>query len=71
MFLETIDLHRTLNLNSHALDNLIDNNNFKRTIIFPVTQVNINKFSTQNSDWRYHYSVMWVTQQWVISHENV
>ena len=70
MFFEAMDLHRTLDLKSNPMDSSHFVNNFKRTINCSTTRANMNEPTKQRTDWRYHCSVMYVSQQWRSYHEN-
>jgi len=72
MFFEAVDLYRTLDLMSNPVDSSHFRAycNFKRTINCPATWTNTYHPSKQRTDWRYHYSVTYVSQQWRSNHEN-
>jgi len=70
MSFEAMDLYGTLDLKSNPMDSYHFANNFKRTINCPATRTNMNEPSKQRTDWRYHCSVTYVTQQWRRHHEN-
>jgi len=56
-----IHLHGTFDLKSNPMDSSHFENNFKRTINCPATRANMNEPSKQRTDWRYHFSVTYVT----------
>jgi len=67
-----MDLHRTLDKISFPMDNQFSfEKNFKWMINCLVTWANMNEPSMQRTNWCYHCSVMYVTQQWTSSHENL
>ena len=70
MFFEAVGLFRTLDLKSNPMDNSHFENNFKRTINCPVTRANMNELSKQRTNWGYHCSVTFVTQQSTSCREN-
>jgi len=53
MFLEAMDLHKTLDLKFNTMDNSHFENNFKRTINCPTTRANMNEPSKRMTYWRY------------------
>jgi len=69
MFIEAMDLYRTLHLKFSQNDSSNFENNFKGTINCPTTRANMNEPSKRMTDWRYHCSVTYVTQQWRSYHE--
>jgi len=69
MFFEAMDLYRTLDWKFNPMDSSHIGNNFKRTINCPATRAYMNEPGKQ-TDWGYHCSVAYVTQQWRNYHEN-
>jgi len=70
VFFEAMGLYRTLDLKSSPIDSSNLENNFKPTINCPVTRANMNECSKQRTNWGYHWSVTFVTQQSTSYHEN-
>jgi len=65
MFFKAMDLYKTLDLKSNPVDSSHFENNFKRTINCLATRDNMNEPIKQRTNWRYHRSVTYVTQQWM------
>jgi len=57
-----------LDLKPNPMDSSHFENNFKRTNNCPASQDNMNEPSSQRAYWRYHCSVMYITQQWRLSY---
>jgi len=70
MFFEATDLYRRLDVKFNSMDSSHFENNFKQTINCPITQAHVNEPSKRRTNWRYHCSVTYVTQQWRSYHEN-
>ena len=69
MFFEATDWYRTLDLEPNPRNSSHFEMNFKRTTNCPSTRDNMNEFSKQKTDRRYHCSVMYVTQKWRSYHK--
>jgi len=67
---EAVDLYRTLDWKTNPMDSSHFENIFKRTTNCPVTRANMNELSKQRTNWGYHCSVTFVTQQSTSYHEN-
>jgi len=57
MFIEAMNLYRSLDLKCNPMDSSYFKNNFKRTTNCPETRANMNEPSKQSTDWCYHFSV--------------